>query len=169
MHEGSPYRLTPRCAVVDPGTDTVASYIVHWGDGRSQLHGDPAAATAGADDYQHHPDGAVGTHDPVDLVDGDGTYTRRSVSGRQQRGPDDRHQRRRERQRGLALQPDPGRGHRPGHRHRLAATSSTGATATPTPTPRGAKTHTYADGPDNYNMTVDLVDEDGTFLDRPTP
>ncbi len=30
----------------------------------------------------------------------------------------------------------------------------------------GAKTHTYADGPNDYNITVDLVDEDGTFLNR---
>ena len=30
----------------------------------------------------------------------------------------------------------------------------------------GVKTHTYADGPDNHSITVDLVDEDGTFLDR---
>jgi hypothetical protein len=28
------------------------------------------------------------------------------------------------------------------------------------------QTHTYADGPNNYNITVDLTDEDGTFLDR---
>ena len=30
----------------------------------------------------------------------------------------------------------------------------------------GVKTHTYADGPNNYAITVDLTDEDGTFLDR---
>src|SRR5205085_5289748 len=30
----------------------------------------------------------------------------------------------------------------------------------------GAKSHTYADGPNDYNVTVDLVDEDGSFLDR---
>src|SRR5213078_5021015 len=30
----------------------------------------------------------------------------------------------------------------------------------------GAKTHTYADGDANRPITVDLVDEDGTFLDR---
>src|SRR6185436_17949476 len=33
----------------------------------------------------------------------------------------------------------------------------------------GAKTHTYADGPDDHAITVDLVDEDGTFLDRANP
>ena len=30
----------------------------------------------------------------------------------------------------------------------------------------GIKTHIYADGPNSYNITVDLVDEDGTFLNR---
>ena len=30
----------------------------------------------------------------------------------------------------------------------------------------GAKTHTYADGPANRAITVDLVDEDGTYLNR---
>ena len=41
--------------------------------------------------------------------------------------------------------------------------SSTGATATATPTrTNGAKTHTYADGPSDHAITVDLVDEDGT-------
>ena len=50
---------------------------------------------------------------------------------------------------------------------RSPAGSSTGATATATPTaPAAIKTHTYADGPDDHAITVDLVDEDGTFLDR---
>ena len=30
----------------------------------------------------------------------------------------------------------------------------------------GVKTHTYADGPNTRTITVDLIDEDGTFLDR---
>src|SRR5204863_43388 len=66
----SPYSLTLG-AVTDPGTDTVSSYIVHWGDGNSD------------------------------------TYPTNGVKG-----------------------------------------------------------HTYADGPSNHAITVDLVDEDGTFLDR---
>src|SRR5213075_3273948 len=33
-------------------------------------------------------------------------------------------------------------------------------------TTNGAKTHTYADGPATRSVTVDLVDEDGTFLNR---
>ncbi len=30
----------------------------------------------------------------------------------------------------------------------------------------GAKSHTYADGPATRTITVDLIDEDGTFLNR---
>ena len=37
---------------------------------------------------------------------------------------------------------------------------------TDTYTSNGVKTHTYADGPNNYAITVDLTDEDGTYLDR---
>ena len=70
MDEGSVYSLTLG-AVTDPGTDTVTSYVVHWGDGNSS------------------------------------TYSS-----------------------------------------------------------NGVKTHTYADGPNDWPVTVDLVDEDGTFLDR---
>src|SRR5207302_7375185 len=68
--DGHSYSLTLG-AVSDPGTDTVSSYIVHWGDGNTS------------------------------------TYST-----------------------------------------------------------NGVKTHTYADGPNDYNVTVDLTDEDGTFLDR---
>src|SRR6185312_12473092 len=70
VNEGSPYSLNLG-AVSDPGTDTVSSYTVHWGDGSSD------------------------------------TYSS-----------------------------------------------------------NGPKAHTYADGPNDYPITVDLVDEDGTYLDR---
>ena len=37
VNEGSPYSLTLG-AVTDPGTDTVTSYVVHWGDGTSNTY-----------------------------------------------------------------------------------------------------------------------------------
>ena len=70
MDEGSAYSLTLG-AVTDPGTDTVNTWVVHWGDGNTDSYGT-----------------------------------------------------------------------------------------------NGVKTHTYADGPNTYNITVDLTDEDGTYLDR---
>src|SRR5436189_60534 len=33
-------------------------------------------------------------------------------------------------------------------------------------TSNGIKSHTYSDGPNTYAVTVDLVDGDGTFLNR---
>ena len=33
----------------------------------------------------------------------------------------------------------------------------------------GIKSHTYAEGPNSYAVTVDLVDEDGTFLNQAVP
>ena len=71
VNEGSSYSLTLG-AVTDPGTDTVTSYIVHWGDGELRH-------------LRHH-----GRQDPhlrrrpeqlaitVDLIDEDGTYLDRA-------------------------------------------------------------------------------------------
>src|SRR5207248_1328428 len=44
VNEGSPYSLTLG-AVTDPGTDTVSSYTVHWGDGSSDSYGSNGAKT----------------------------------------------------------------------------------------------------------------------------
>src|SRR6185295_5284846 len=71
VNEGSSYSLTLG-AVTDPGTDSVSSYVVHWGDGSSDTY----------------------------LTD-------------------------------------------------------------------GVKTHTYADGPNTYSITVDLTDEDGARHNTP--
>ena len=163
VNEGSAYSLTLG-AVTDPGTDTVSSYVVHWGDGSSRHLHRPAASRRhtyadGPNDYDDHgrPD-RRGRHLP--------RAGQRARRHGQQRGADDRDQRRRQRQRGLGLQPDPGRGHRPGHRHGQQLRRPLGRRQLQTPTPTaGAKTHTYADGPNDYTITVDLVDEDGTFLD----
>ena len=130
VNEGSAYSLTLG-AVTDPGTDTVSSYIVHWGDGNSDTYTTDGAKT------HTYADGPSNPAITVDLVDEDGTFldaanafsvTVNNVA------PTIAISRCRQRQRGLGLQPDPGRGHRPRHRHGQRATSSTGATATPTPT-----------------------------------
>ena len=44
VNEGSAYTLTLG-AVTDPGTDTVSSYIVHWGDGNSDTYATDGAKT----------------------------------------------------------------------------------------------------------------------------
>ena len=38
VNEGAPYSLTLG-SVTDPGSDTVSSYIVHWGDGNTDTYG----------------------------------------------------------------------------------------------------------------------------------
>ena len=54
VNEGSAYSLTLG-AVTDPGTDTVSSYIVHWGDGSTDTY-----ATAGAKTHTY-ADGPAAT------------------------------------------------------------------------------------------------------------
>ena len=163
VNEGSAYSLTLG-AVTDPGTDTVTSYIVHWGDGNSehlQHRGAKATPTPTARPATRSRSTWSTRTAPSSIAPTRFSVTVNNVA------PDDRDQRRRQRQRGLGLQPDPGRGHRPGHRHRHAATSSTGATATPTPTHRRRQDATPTPtAPTATAITVDLIDEDGTFLDR---
>jgi hypothetical protein len=68
VNEGASYTLTLG-AMTDPGTDTVTSYVVNWGDGSSDTYG-------AAGDVTHvYADGAATPTITVDLVDEDGTHT----------------------------------------------------------------------------------------------
>ncbi len=71
VNEGSPYSLTLG-AVTDPGTDTVTSYIVHWGDGNSDTYGTNGVKT------HTYADGPATPAITVDLVDEDGTHLNRA-------------------------------------------------------------------------------------------
>src|SRR5262249_40281115 len=71
VNEGSSYTLTLG-AVSDPGTDTVASYLVHWGDGNSDSY-----TTAGAKTHTY-ADGTQTYAVTVDLTDEDGTFLDRA-------------------------------------------------------------------------------------------
>src|SRR5204862_2609825 len=65
--EGSAYSLTLG-AVTDPGTDTVADYLVHWGDGQSDTYHSTGVKThTYADGPSNHPI-------TVDLTDEDGSF-----------------------------------------------------------------------------------------------
>ncbi len=59
-------------AVSDPGTDTVTSYIVHWGDGSSDTY-----LAAGVKTHTY-ADGPASRSITVDLVDEDGTFLNRA-------------------------------------------------------------------------------------------
>src|SRR5207244_11047344 len=67
VNEGSPYTLNLG-AVTDPGTDTVTSCIVHWGDGNSDTYSSDGAKSH---TYADGPDNHAVT---VDLVDEDGSF-----------------------------------------------------------------------------------------------
>ena len=71
VNEGSLYTLTLG-AVTDPGTDTVTSYIVHWGDGNTDTY-----PTNGAQTHTY-ADGDANRAITVDLVDEDGTFLDRA-------------------------------------------------------------------------------------------
>src|SRR4029079_615332 len=162
VNEGSPYTLTLG-AVTDPGADTISSYVVHWGDGSSDTYTSSGAKT------HTYADGPSDHSITVDLVDEDGTFTDRAnplsvhvnnvapsitISGAA-----------RVKQRGA-------------YSLNLGAVSDSGADtvssyvvhwgdgSSDTYSSNGAKSHTYADGPSDHAVAVDLVDEDGTFLDR---
>ena len=56
-------------AITDPGTDTVSSWVVHWGDGHQHTY-----TTPGRD--AHLRDGPTTTTITVDLMDEDGDVPR---------------------------------------------------------------------------------------------
>src|SRR5205085_1995417 len=68
VNEGSTYTLNLG-AVSDPGTDTVSSYVVHWGDGHSDTYG------SNGDKTHTYADGPNDYNITVDLVDEDGSYS----------------------------------------------------------------------------------------------
>jgi putative hemolysin len=161
VNEGSSYSLTLG-AVTDPGTDTVSSYVVHWGDGSQDSY-----ATNGAKTHTY-ADGPASHSITVDLVDEDGTFLDRAnalsvtvnnvapsilISGAASVNE------------GSSYSLTLGAVTDPGSDTVSSYVVHWGDGNTDTYPSNGAKTHTYADGPDSHAIKVDLVDEDGTFLD----
>jgi hypothetical protein len=162
VNEGSLYTVTLG-SVVDPGTDTVTSYVIHWGDGTDET-------------VSGSPNGAVRTHTyadgpntrtiTVDLVDEDGTHTSTgSKSVTVNNVPPT-----------IALAGATSVNEGSPYTLTLGAITDPGADTvtsyvihwgdgtdeTFAGVPTGTKTHTYANGPNNYAITLDLIDEDGT-------
>src|SRR5205085_8345520 len=72
--EGSPYTLNVG-AVTDPGTDTVTSYTIHWGDSSPDTTISAAALGTASGNVPHtYADGPNTYPITVDLTDEDGTY-----------------------------------------------------------------------------------------------
>jgi hypothetical protein len=162
VSEGSAYSLTLG-AVSDPGQDTVSSYVVHWGDGSSETYSSNGVKS------HTYADGPADHAVKVDLVDEDGTFLDRAnalsvhvnnvapsiaISGAASVNE------------GSAYSLTLGAVSDPGQDTVSSYVVHWGDGSSNTYSSNGAKSHTYADGPDDHAVTVDLVDEDGTFLDR---
>src|SRR5262249_464695 len=173
VNEGATYTVTIG-AVTDPGQDTVTSYTVHWGDGSSDTY-----STAG-DKTHTYADGPNSYTITVDLTDEHGTFTstaRLAVTAdtltptlaalsrlsRPTRSPLFPFTTPFRSNEGAPYTLTIGAVTDPGQDTVTSYTVHWGDGSTDTYSTAGDKTHTYADGPNSYTITVDLTDEDGTF------
>ena len=163
VNEGSSYTLTLG-TVVDPGPDTVASFKVNWGDGSNE-------------NFNGSPNGQVKTHTytdgpntytiTVDLVDEDGTHAAASkaitvnnvaptitLTGANNVDEGSLYSLT------LGSAVDPGADTIASYTIKWGDGTNESFSGSPN---AQVKTHTYADGPNNYTITVDLVDEDGPY------
>ena len=167
VNEGSSYSLTLG-AVTDPGADTVSSYVVHWGDGNSNTYSTNGAKT------HTYADGPNDYTITVDLTDEDGTF-----NGANTPAPFQVHVNNVAPT--IAISGNASVNEGSSYSLTLGAVTDPGTDTVTTYvvhwgdgtmnsySTNGAKTHTYADGPNDFIITVDLVDEDGTFNGANTP
>ena len=171
VDEGSPnnWNLGP---IVDPGTDTVTQYIIHWGDGNTDTF--TAAQIAGMGNTIGHTyaDGPNSYTIAVDLVDEDGSFSsvdtlRVTVNNVPPvvdlTGPTSVNE---GSPNSWDLGPivDPGADTVTQYVIHWGDGNTDTFTAVEIAGMSGIVGHTYADGPNNYTIAVDLVDEDGTYL-----
>src|SRR5262249_3074097 len=155
VNEGSPYTLTLG-AVTDPGQDTVTAYVVHWGDGNSDTY-----STAG-DKTHTYADGPNSYTITVARTDEVGTFTNAgslgvtvdnvaptvALSGASNVNE------------GATYTVTIGAVTDPGQDTVTSYTVHWGDGSSDTYSTAGDKTHTYADEPNSYTITVDLTDQD---------
>jgi hypothetical protein len=171
VNEGSAntWHLGP---VVDPGTDTVTQYVIHWGDGNTDTF--TAAQIAGmAGNIGHtYADGPNNYTIAVDLVDEDGTFLAVDTLAVAVNnvppfvdltGPTAVNE-------GVANNwmlgavVDPGTDTVSQYVIHWGDGNTDTFTAAQIAGMANTIGHTYVEGPNNYTISVDLVDEDGTFL-----
>jgi hypothetical protein len=171
VDEGSPnnWNLGP---VVDPGTDTVTQYVIHWGDGNTDTF--TAAQIAGMSNTVGHTyaDGPNNYTIAVDLVDEDGTFTSVDTLNVTVKnvapfvdltGPTTVNE---GSPNSWNLGPvvDPGTDTVSQYVIHWGDGNTDTFTAAQIAGMSGTVGHTYADGPNNYTISLDLADEDGTYL-----
>jgi PKD domain len=171
VDEGAPntWTLGP---IVDPGSDTVSQYIVHWGDGDSDTFTAAQIASMGRTVEHAYADGPASHTITVDLVDEDGTYltvdllivTVKNVppaldlsgpTSVDEGAPNT-----------WTLGPivDPGSDTVSQYVVHWGDGDSDTFTAAQIASMGRMIDHTYADGLSHHTISVDLVDEDGTYL-----
>ncbi|MEK6259848.1 MAG: Ig-like domain-containing protein [Planctomycetota bacterium] len=163
VHEGSPYTLNLG-VVTDPGTDTITSYKINWGDGViDNFTGNPANTTA----THTFADGPGTQTNNVTVTDEDGNFLVGSLSvqvldvaptialtGNSNVNEGSAFTL------NLGARTDPGSDTVSAYSINWGDGNIENFTGNPANTTR---THTYADGPSNYIISVSLTDEDGTF------
>src|SRR3954468_15200962 len=157
--------------VVDPGTDTVSQYMIHWGDGSTDTFTSAQIAGMGNAVGHTYADGPNGYTISVDLVDEDGTHAAVDTLDVMVKdvppfvdltGPTMVNE-------GAAnswsLGPvvDPGTDTVTQYIVHWGDGNTDTFTSAQIAAMLNNVGHTYADGPNNYTISVDLVDEDGTF------
>src|SRR3954469_9687206 len=158
--------------VVDPGTDTVSQYVVHWGDGSTDTFTSAQIAAMSNNVGHTYADGPNNYTISLDLVDEDGTHTSVDTLDVTVKdvapfvdltGPTMVNE-------GEAntwnLGPvvDPGTDTVTEYVIHWGDGNTDTFTSAQIAAMSNNVGHTYADGPNNYNITVDLVNEDGTHL-----
>ena len=164
--EGSQYTLF--LSTYDPGTDTIASYSIDWGDGSSETI--LAADFPANGQFQHlYPDGSDTVDITVSVTDEDGTYQNSRTINISNIAPD------------IALSGDATVDEGANYTLTLGSITDPGIDTVDTYIIRwgdgtsesiaavdlpanGEVTHVYTDGPGSPIIVVDLVDEDGTHL-----
>ena len=172
VDEGSPFTLALG-PVSDPGADSVAQYVIHWGDGTSSVI-DASDLSPDRTVRHTYADGSGSYAITVDLVDEDGSHTDRAngfsvsvndvapgltISGNSNVNEGASY--------GLTLGPvsDPGDDSVSQYVIHWGDGTSSIINASELPPDRVIQ-HTYADGSATYAITVDLVNEDGTHVNR---
>jgi len=168
VSEGSPYSLTLGL-ITDPGADTVSGYKINWGDSSSD---DVAGIPSGVKTHTY-PDGLNNYTITVDLTDEDGIFTSAGTKALQitnvepaiaLSGTDfineDSVSEGSPYSLTLGLINDPGMDSVISYQINWGDPFFDIFLGSPT---GEVKTHNYADGPNNYTITIDLTDEDGTF------
>ena len=175
VDEGSSYSLTIG-AVTDPGTETIASYTVNWGDGSSETISAADLASQGGVVTHTYADGDATPTITVDITDEDGTHvdagtlgiTVNNVAPTVDLSGDPDVDEGTSYSLTIGAVTDPGTETIASYTVNWGDGSSETISAADLASQGGVVTHTYADGDATPTITVDITDEDGTHVDAGT-